>query len=89
MEIEELREKERAVLAPRTGKENFDSALARHRKIKARMAILGITGQDIANVLGTKRQNVWTVLSGRNKNPRYREVIAKMLGYSYVELWRD
>lgn len=61
----------------------------RHLKIRILMLKKGITGGDIARMLGVTRLAVNGVIQGRWPSPRVQKAIAEALGAPYEKLWGE
>jgi len=59
------------------------------KKIKALMALAGISGAEIARTLGVHRSAVSKVADGVMKSRRIREAIARDLKTRVHDLWPD
>jgi len=59
------------------------------RRIKALMALNGITGVDIAKELNVSPNTVYVVLAGYGKSRRIQEAVARALRMTVGELWPE
>lgn len=57
------------------------------RKIKAEMALRGITGRRLAREIGVTETWVSLVIHGKRKSDRVRRAIAKALNARVEDLW--
>ena len=68
---------------------NEQKNIPRSRKIKALLALKGVSAFSIARKLGVDRSLITKVISDKtyNKSPRVRAAIAEALDVPYEELW--
>jgi transcriptional regulator with XRE-family HTH domain len=58
-------------------------------EIRGLLLMKGKTMKQFAEMIGTSRQNVHSIVTGRTKSIRYREEIAKFIEVPAAKLWED
>lgn len=58
-------------------------------QIRARLLMKGKTMKQFAETIGTTRQCIHYVVTGRTRSKKYRMAIADFLGMSVDEIWPD
>lgn len=56
--------------------------------VQYRMRRLGITQETLARDLGTKQENISSVMRGRTRTPRIRKALVTALGIPFAQLSR-
>ena len=76
-----------AVRQRRTTADEVTAGQARHRQVKARLALMGRSRKWLAAKAGMSERFLNYLVKGERQSPRGRARVAEALGLDYAKLW--